>query len=244
MRARPLLDGASARQYASHHPTPSIPPRPLFIHALSRHWSAALVACSLSAPAAQAQVRGLPFFFDPTYSYQYRAGIDVGNGGELGGVVWTVGASRLFPIGNCTKLAVSAAGGAWHPPDNRSDGLNLGATGSYLLNPCPRPLSSPNPTYRLVAGGGLTRADGRSVLNVPLGAQVGYMLEWAVARVEPWATLRAHYLESPVTEDQATWRLGLSVGLNIGVASTLGARAAADFGTGRVGFGGGLSLWW
>jgi hypothetical protein len=189
-------------------------------------------------------VRGLPLFFDPTYSFQTRAGIDVGDGGELGGVVWAVGASHLFPIGNCDRLMLSAAGGGWHPSGDRSGGLNLGATASYLLNPCPDPRSTPNPTYRLVAGGGWTRAEGRSVVNVPLGAQLGYMFEWGVVRLEPWASLRAHYLESPVTEGEATWRLGCSLGLNIGGASILGARAAADFGTGRFGFGGGLSLWW
>jgi hypothetical protein len=82
------------------------------------------------------------------------------------------------------------------------------------------------------------------VVNVPLGAQLGYMFEWGLVRLEPWATLRAHYLESLFTEDQSTWRLGFSVGLNIGGASILGGRAAADFGTGRFGLGGGLSLWW
>jgi hypothetical protein len=209
----------------------------------SRHCTVALIACICAAPAAQAQVRGLPLFFDPLYSYQTRAGADVGDGGELGGVVWAVGASHLFATGNCDGLALSVAGGAWHPSGDRPDGLNLGATASYLLSPCPEPLSAPNPTYRVVAGGGLTRADGRSVMNVPLGAQLGYMFEWGVVRLEPWTTARAHYLESPVTEGESTWRLGLSVGLNIGVASVAGGRAAADFGTGRVGFGGGLSLW-
>ena len=202
------------------------------------------MACALWATAAHAQVRGLPLFFDPTYSFTSRVGADIGNGGELDGFVWAFGASHLIGIGNCDRLALSGAGGTWNPPGDRSGGFNGGVTVSYLLNACPGPLSVPNPTYRLVGGGGLTRAEGRMIFNAPLGLQAGYMLEWAVARVEPWITARAHYLESPRTEGRSTWRIGVSTGLNLGVASVVGVRVAADFGTGRFGIGGGLSYWW
>jgi hypothetical protein len=66
-------------------------------------------------------------------------------------------------------------------------------------------------------------------------------------------TARAHYLESPRTEGSSTWRLGLSLGLDLAMQPKQDAeepklkpalRAAADFGTGRTGFGGGISLWW
>ena len=70
------------------------------------------------------------------------------------------------------------------------------------------------------------------------------MIETAVARVEPWASLRAHYLEPTGPDGRSTWRAGLSIGLNVGVASTAGGRVAVDFGSGRTGVGGGLSLWW
>jgi hypothetical protein len=209
-----------------------------------RPWMTVLAGLLAAATPAGAQVRGLPLFFDPTFSFDTRAGADVGNGGELRGFVWSVGATRLFLVGNCKKLAVSAAGGLWHPPGDGSDGFNGGATVSYLINPCPEFTSQPNPTVRIVGGGGLTRAGGRTVWNAPLGAEIGYMLEVGLVRLEPWASLRAHWLQSPITEDRSTWRGGLSLGFNFGVASVLGIRGAADFGTGRTGFGGGLSYWW
>jgi hypothetical protein len=203
----------------------------------------ALAALLFAAPVAAAQVRGLPLFFDPTYSFDTRLGADVGNGGELGGFVWAVSGSHLFLVGNCKKLGVSAAGGLWHPAGEGAEGFNGGATVSYLLNPCPEFTSVPNPTVRLFGGGGLTRAPGRTVWNVPIGAQIGYMLEIPVGRVEPWAALRAHWLESPAT-DRSTWRVGFSLGFDFGVASLVGIRGAADFGTGRTGFAGGVSYWW
>jgi hypothetical protein len=215
------------------------------VHAPTRLWTAAVAGLLLTAPAADGQVRGLPLFFDPTFSFDTRAGGDVGNGGELGGLVWSLGATRLFLVGNCKRLAVSAAGGLWHPPgDGADDGFNGGATVSYLVNACPEFTSQPNPTMRLVGGGGLTRAAGRTVWNAPVGAEIGYMLEVGVFKVEPWATLRAHWLESPVTDGRSTWRAGLSLGLNVGMGAKFGLRGAADFGTGRTGFGGGLSYWW
>jgi hypothetical protein len=214
-------------------------------NATTRHLTAAIALCALSATAAHAQVRGLPLFFDPTYSYETRLGVDAGNGGELGGFVWALSASRLFYIGNCPKLAVSAAAGLWHPADEEiSDGFNGGLTASYLMNPCPTTLSTPNPTVRAVIGGGWTRVNDRTALNVPIGGEVGYMIETAVARVEPWAGLRAHYLEPTGPDGSSTWRAGLSLGLNVGVASSAGGRIAVDFGSGRTGVGGGLSLWW
>lgn len=210
-----------------------------------RHLIAALALCALSAPAVHAQARGLPLFYDPTYSYETRAGLDVGNGGELGGFVWALSASRLFNVGNCPKLAVSAAGGLWHPPgEEPPDGFNGGLTASYLVSPCPRPLSAPNPTVRAVIGGGWTSVDGRTVINVPVGGEIGYMFETAVARVEPWATLRAHYLEPTGPDGSSTWHARLSLGLNVGVSSAAGGRIAVDFGSGSIGVGGGLSFWW
>jgi hypothetical protein len=204
----------------------------------------ALALGALWAPAADAQVRGLPLFFDPTYSYETRFGVDAGNGAELGGFVWALSASRLFHVDNCARLGVSAAGGLWHRPGEANESFNGGLNASYLLNPCPTPLSTPNPTFRIVLGGGWTRVDGRTAVNVPLGGEIGYMVETAVARVEPWATLRAHYLEPTGPNGNSTWRAGLSLGLNVGVASSWGGRIAVDFGTGRTGVGGGLSLWW
>lgn len=214
-----------------------------------------LLACAVSVTdTAAAQVRGLPFFNDATYSFDTRTGVDIGDGGELGGFAWAVSATRLFQTGNCKRPAVSAGIGSWSPSGPASGGVNLGASVSYLLNPCPYPQSAPTPTIRLAAGAGLTDAEGRSFINVPLGIQVARAFdEVAVFRLEPWVTARAHYLESPRTEGSSSWRLGVSVGLDLAMQPKQDAeapklkpalRAAADFGTGRTGFGGGISLWW
>ena len=213
-----------------------------------------LVACVLlPSGTAGAQVRGLPFFNDATYSFDTRTGVDIGNGGELGGFTWAASATRLIQTGNCKRPAVSAGIGSWSPSGPAAGGVNLGASVSYLVNPCPYPQSEPTPTIRVAGGAGLTHAEGRSFLNVPLGVQVARAFDdVAVFRVEPWVTARAHYLESPRTEGSSTWRLGLSVGLDLAMQPKEGPeprlkpalRAAADFGTGRTGFGGGISLWW
>jgi hypothetical protein len=212
-----------------------------------------LLACAGPATrTAVAQVRGLPFFNDATYSFDTRTGVDVGDGGELGGFTWVASATHLFQTGNCKRPAVSAGIGSWSPSGATSGGVNLGASVSYLVNPCPYPQSAPTPAIRLAAGAGVTWAEGRSFLNVPLGVQVGQPLDVPVFRVEPWVTVRGHYLESPRTEGSSTWRLGVSLGLDLSMQPKEGPepklkpalRAAADFGTGRTGWGGGLSLWW
>jgi hypothetical protein len=203
------------------------------------------IALTSVARVSQAQARGFPRFFDPSYSYGTRIGLDVSDGAELGEGAWALGASHLFFVGNCPRVAISGAGGTWNPRGDAPSGkLNLGASASYLLNACPRPTSQPNPTFRLVAGAGLTRAVDRTIANLPLAAEVGYLIEIAAARVEPWAATRVHYLESPTTAGKSTWRIGVSTGLNVGLAGSAGLRFAADFGTGGgVGFGGGASIW-
>jgi hypothetical protein len=60
-------------------------------------------------------VRGLPFFNDATYSFDTRASLDIGHGGELGGFAWAVGATHFCQAGNCKRPAVSAAIGSWRP---------------------------------------------------------------------------------------------------------------------------------
>ena len=208
-------------------------------------WAAALALCALSAPAAHAQaVRGLPLFFDPTYSYETRFGLDVGNGADLGGVVWALSASHRFFVDGCASLAVTAAGGVWHRPGEANESFNGGLNASYRLNPCRGGPTGPNPTMRLVFGGGWTRVDGRTAVNVPLGGEIGYLYQTGGAQIEPWAALRAHYLEPTGTNGNSSWRTGLSLGLNFGVASSWGGRVALDFGTGRTGVSGGVSRWW
>ena len=139
---------------------------------LGRHLTATIAICALSAPAAHAQVRGLPLFFDPTYSYETRFGIDAGNGGDLGGFVWALSGSRLFYVGNCAKLAVSAAGGLWHPSGDQSDAFNGGQVRRTWSIPVPVPCHRPTPLSEpsSVAGGpasmaapcSTSRSEGRS----------------------------------------------------------------------------------
>jgi hypothetical protein len=124
-----------------------------------RHLTAVLALCALSASAARAQVRGLPLYFDPTYSYETRLGVDAGNGGDLGGFVWAISASRLFYVGACPKVAVTAAGGLWHPSGEQSDGFNGGLTAS---TPATRALRAPiRPSAPYSAAGGRGWMDAR-----------------------------------------------------------------------------------
>lgn len=62
----------------------------------SRLRRVALAAAALALPAAAgAQVRGGPLFFESTYGYASRLGVEVGHGGEFDGVSFlAVGAHR------------------------------------------------------------------------------------------------------------------------------------------------------
>jgi hypothetical protein len=205
---------------------------------------AVLLGASAATSGATAQVRALPVFFDPTYSFTSRIGVDIGHGGESDGFTAVASAGRLFYVGNCARLAATVMAGMWNPPGGGFDAeLNAGAKVSYLLNPCPSAFSTPNPTFRLFAGGGLTRVGGRSVFNVPLGIGLGYMLTVPIGRIEPWVTPRLHYRESLMTPGESSWDVAVSGGINIGAGAIAGLRLSADCCEGGVGGGYGFSLW-
>ncbi len=196
------------------------------------------------APPARAQLRGLPVFFDPTYSYDGRIGVDVGHGGESDGFTIVGGGSHLFYAGNCKRIALSAAAGIWNPPGGDFEtGFNGGGTASFLLNSCPRPTSVANPTVRFIAGAGIVRTGDRNVANVPLGVGIGYMFPIGIARIEPWATPRIHYRESLTIPGESEWNVAFSLGANVGVGAIAGLRVAADCCEGGIGGGYGFSLW-
>jgi hypothetical protein len=75
-----------------------------------------LAAALLELPAvADAQVRGGPLFFESSYGYADRVGLELGHGGELDGVsVLAVGADH-FGVGRRRRVSVSAAAGFWDP---------------------------------------------------------------------------------------------------------------------------------
>lgn len=206
--------------------------------------SALLAAAALAVAApAPAQLRGLPVFFDPSYSWDTRVGIDVGHGGEADGLAVAATASHLFLTGNCKRIAVSGGAGIFDPRGDADPAFNAGGSASVLLNPCPFPTSVPNPTFRLFAGAGMVRTGGRSVANVPVGIAAGYLLEVPIGRIELWTTPRAHYRERIAGARSDGWDFAVSAGLDIGVGAVAGLRAGLDCCEGGVGGGYGLSLW-
>jgi hypothetical protein len=206
--------------------------------------AALLLAASVVSPMAlHGQFRGLPVFFDPTDSYDTRAGIDVGHGGEAGGSAAVASASHLFRVGNCRRLAVSGGAGVLNPEGGGTDANPMaGALGSVLLNPCPSPLSVSTLTFRAFAGAGAVRIDDRTVADAPIGLAAGYMLPIAVIRVELWATPRVHYRQPLARSGDSRWDFALSSGLNLGVKG-IGGRVALDCCEDGVGMGYGLSAW-
>ncbi|HYH80096.1 MAG TPA: hypothetical protein VEX86_09865 [Longimicrobium sp.] len=201
-------------------------------------------APAVSPSPARGQLRGLPVFFDPTYSYDTRAGVDVGHGGEAGGTAIAVTASRLYQTGNCKRVAVSGGVGTLNPRGGDFEThLMAGALASVLVNPCPRPTSISNPTFRVFAGAGAVHGENGTVADLPIGVGAGYMVPLAIGRIEVWATPRAHYRGSLPPLGHRGWDFAVSGGLNIGVASLGGVRAALDCCEGGVGVGYGFSLW-
>ena len=201
----------------------------------------ACLALALARPAA-AQLRGMPVFFDPTYSFDTRVGLDIGHGGEADGLALALGATHLFLTGNCKRVALSGGAGTFNPPGEPGAGFNAGVLGSVLLNPCPFPTSIANPTLRAFAGAGLVRVDGSTAVNVPVGVGAGYLLEFPIARIELWATPRVHFRER-IAAEGSTWDFAVSGGLDIGAGGIGGVRVALDCCEGGLGAGYGLSLW-
>jgi hypothetical protein len=152
--------------------------------------------------------------------------------------------SRLFLVGNCKRIAVSGGAGTLNP---RGDGFETdfmaGALASVLVNPCPRPNSVANPTFRAFAGTGVVWVDGRRVANVPIGLGAGYMLPLPIARVEFWATPRAEYREAIAPLGDSSWDFAVSGGIDVGIGGRAGLRAALDCCERGIGGGYGVSLW-
>lgn len=214
-----------------------------WLHLMTR---SLIIVASLNVATARvnAQVRNLPVFFEPSYSYDGRIGIDVGHAGEADGFTVVAGGSYLFYVGNCRRVALTASAGIWNPPGGDFEAqFNGGAAASVLVNPCPSPLTVSNTTVRVIAGAGIVRSDGRNVVNVPLGIGVGYMLPVPIFRVEPWVTPRIHYRESLLAAGDSEWDFAFSIGTNIGLGATAGLRVALDCCEGGVGGSYGLSLW-
>lgn len=201
----------------------------------------AAAALAVAAPAP-AQLRGLPIFFDPSYSWDTRVGIDVGHGGEADGLAVAATASHLFLTGNCKRIALSGGAGIFDPRGDADAAFNAGGLASVLLNPCPFPTSVANPTFRLFTGAGMVRTGGRTVANVPVGIGAGYLLEVPIGRIELWTTPRAHYRER-IARPGDGWDFAMSAGIDIGVGAVAGLRVGLDCCEGGVGGGYGLSLW-
>lgn len=207
----------------------------------------ALVGCAVVmlsigfAVPVRGQVRGLPIFFEPTYPYDARVGLDFGHGGELDGLTLVAGGSLQFAPGNCNRFSISGSTGLWNPEGPEEARLTAGFGGQLLLNPCDDPLSVSAITFRLVTGGGIIRYEGSNAWSVPIGVGAGWKLPIPIAHLEPWIVPHALWRERQA--GGGVWTGALSLGFNLGVGELFGLRAGAQCCAGGVAGAYGLSFW-
>jgi hypothetical protein len=194
----------------------------------------------LSHADAAAQVRGTLVFFDPSWAGGGRVAVTAGS--DRGGSAAALSAAGLSWVGNCPRLALGAAAGIYRPDGAARTLPSSGVAGSYLINPCPEPLSAPNPTVRVMAGGGVGGHDRGSHVDGYAGIGVGFMMQLPVVRAELWATPRVHHTWTPRAEDGSRAGFAATVGVTLGVAGVGGIRAGADC-CGRRGWGVELGGW-
>ncbi|MGH7503950.1 MAG: hypothetical protein ACREL7_19645 [Longimicrobiales bacterium] len=194
------------------------------------------------AEPAGAQVRGMPVFFEPTYPYDARAGVDLGHGGETGGLTLVAGGSIHFAPGNCNRFSVAGAAGFWNPPGPADARLTTGFGAQLLLNPCPDPLTVSAITFRFVTGAGLVRHEDEVAWSAPIGIAAGWKLPIPIIHLEPWIVPHALYRERIAT-GRGVWVGALSAGVNLGIGELFGLRAGVQCCAGGVAGGYGLSLW-
>jgi hypothetical protein len=190
---------------------------------------------------ATGQTRGMPIFFEPTYVYDARIGLDFGHGGELDGVTLVTGGSKQFAPGNCNRFSVSGATGLWNPEGPAEAQLTAGLGAQLLLNPCPEPTSVASITFRFVTGANIIHGDESNSWSVPVGIGAGWKLPIAVAHLEPWIVPHAIWRQRTIND--AVWTGGLSVGFNVGIGELFGLRAGAQCCVGGMAGGYGLSFW-
>jgi hypothetical protein len=190
---------------------------------------------------ADGQVRGQPIFFEPTYPYDARIGLDLGHGGELDGLTLVAGGSMQFAPGNCNRFSVSGATGLWNPEGPAEARLTAGVGAQVLMNPCPDPLSVSSITFRIVTGAGVVHGEESNLWSVPVGIGAGWKLPIPIAHLEPWIVPHALWRQRAAKDN--VWTGGLSAGFNLGIGEIFGLRAGAQCCVGGVAGGYGLSFW-
>jgi hypothetical protein len=200
----------------------------------------------LSTPGG-AQVRGLPLFFESTYGHAGTLGVELGHGGELGGVSVLAAGSYHIRIGFSRRIALSAAAGVWDP--RNGDPRFIGAAGlQVLLNRCPRVGCVSDLTFRVVTGVGVVNDAGRATWSAPIGIGAGWKLPLAVVHLEPWIVPHLIWLQKSqaggaLPLDGDSWKAAVSAGVTLGVGGVAGFRVAAECCVGGLGMGYSLSYW-
>ena len=208
-----------------------------------------LAAALLELPAAaDAQARGGPLFFESSYGYADRLGLELGHGGELDGVsVLAVGAHH-FGVGRRRRVSVSAAAGFWDPA--AAGARFSGAIGTQVRLDGRAGMVS-RLTIRAMTGLGIVSDGGRARLSVPIGVGAGYRFPFAVAHLEPWIVPHVVWLQRsqdgrpnvalPAGGD--AWKAAISAGLTLGAGKIFGLRIGTECCIGGVAAAYSLSAW-
>jgi hypothetical protein len=216
----------------------------------SRLGRLALVAAVLALPAAAgAQVRGGPLFFESSYGYADRLGLELGHGGELDGVsVLAVGAHH-FGVGRRRLVSVSAAAGVWDPRGG-DGGRFSGAVGAQVrLNRRGGMVS--RTTIRGITGLGIVSDGGRARLSVPLGIGASHRFPYAVVHIEPWIVPHVIWMQrssgsgtnAALPPGGDTWKAAISAGVTVGAGKIAGLRIGTECCVGGLAAAYSLSAW-
>jgi hypothetical protein len=223
-----------------------------FTMSSSRLRGLALAAAVLALPAAAgAQVRGGPLFFESTYGYASRLGVEVGHGGELDGVSFLAVGAHHFGVGSRRRLAFSAAAGVWDPAGHGA--RFSGAVGAqFRVDGLRRRIGRVSRlTVRAITGLGVVSDAGRARWSVPIGIGAGYRLAYPVVHIEPWLVPHLVWMQrsSAGSGDAAlpsggdAWKAAISAGVTVGAGKILGLRIGTECCIGGVAAAYSLSAW-
>jgi hypothetical protein len=188
------------------------------------------VVLLLSWQTAGAQVRGTPVFFESTYGYANRLGVQVGHGGELGWFSLLAEGSHHFGAGRRRRFSLSAGAGIWNPPGPVRFTGALSA--QARLDPAPSAGGIKRFTVRAITGLALLSDSGSARWSVPIGVGAGYAFIFPVIHIEPWIVPHLTWLQrssvGPGLPGSDAWKMSVSTGVTLGLARIAGFRVASD----------------
>ena len=219
---------------------------------MTRRWSVAVYAALLLLPGAPAaaQVRGLPVFFESTYGYANRLGLQLGHGGELDRISLVAEGSHHFGVGRRRRVSVGLAAGFWDPA-----GQPLRFTGAVStqvrLDPAPPAGGIKRFTVRGVTGLALIGDAGRVRVSAPIGIGAGYAFIFPVVHLEPWIVPHLIWARgssggsstSALPQGSDSWKAAISFGVTLGAAKLAGLRFAGECCIDGLAMSYGLSAW-